>query len=102
MMARRDSEDKLRVEGPFGLGVSAHGSNVMIALLICICFGGAIFLGYLHHIDTMAREDRHTEQLDNLTYVMTLPAEAREKLHLEKPEGIRRMERRHGYTNAND
>ncbi len=92
--------DDLMVHGPFGFTARASGPNTMIALLICICFAGIIFLGYLHHNENQAAQaqvsahiQRIEEHFGETAYILTLPQDKREQLRLDMPESLRQKSR---------
>lgn len=90
---QRRHEDNLAVEGPFGVKATAHGANVMIALLICVCFSGAIFLGWIHHTESLSEMREVTKTLNEIKYVLSLPEAKRGDLDITKPESLRKRRR---------
>lgn len=74
-----------------GLGVEVHAAGqkviwTMIALAVVGAFG---YFMYLHHTATVADDQRITEQLNEMIYILALPQEKRDKLQLDMPDSLR-------------
>lgn len=74
----------------------------MIALLICVCFGGIMFFGYMHHVAQAVAASEATQQhariedkFNEIIYVLSLSQTDREKLNITMPESLRGKTRRH-------
>ncbi len=88
---REEDPDNLEVKLPF---VSVIGSSrVMLPLLLVVCL---FVLGYLiekHDAESKARQTTTMETISSAqretVYILSLPQEQREKLHLDMPESLR-------------
>ncbi len=91
-----DEQDKqgdgVSIKGPGGWGITAHGAQTILALLVIVL----IFLGYLHHqqesivlSDASAQHQRIEDKFNEVIYVLSLSQADREKLNLNMPQSLR-------------
>ncbi len=85
-------DDSMTIRGPGGWGITAHGAQTILALLVIVL----IFLGYLHHqdahlsfVDAQAQHQRIEDKFNEMIYVLALPQVDREKLNLSMPDSLR-------------
>ena len=103
-----NKDDAFSLAG-MGWKASARGPGTMIALLICICFAGLVFMGYLHHQnqqsaiqDGLSQHQKIEDKFNEMIYVLSLPQADREKLNLSMPASLREKVHRKRRDPADD
>lgn len=88
--------DTFRVKIPGGGEVSATGKETVVLLLVCLCFSGMAYLIWSHDANDrefqtkfVRAQQEMIEQQRAHTYVLTLPQDKREQLHLDMPDALR-------------
>jgi hypothetical protein len=87
---------QLDVEG-FGMRARVRGHDIIVVALIILLFLGVGYMVWDHERRDMQRSESLSvsqasliDEVSTLTYVMSLSAEERAKLHLDIPAGLRK------------
>ena len=84
-------KDSFTIEGPFGLKGKFRGLNVLVGLALVVLSVLSTIL-YFHMQDersVLVALKEVAKSTRELTYVITLPQDKREGLHMDMPESLR-------------